>query len=774
MKIRYPYLKDINFLKNFDELHLKEQYVKITILDWNENSIKEIQGQVVSGSLNVDGQSSIRRTCSINFIADIAQVKLTDTKNLLSINKKVQLEIGFLNLTDRYLQYDKIWFPLGIFIIVNPSLSYNNTGVNISLQLKDKMCLLNGECGGVIPAAVDFANLEQYDENGQLIIKKPTIFKIIQEMVHHYGREQVGKILIDGLDTKVKQVVRWQGDKPLYLVEKKINKEEENSEKACFFTIDPTIPLSLSEEEGNYQEFSLGDDIGYQLVDFVYPDELIADAGSTVCSVLDTIKEKLGNFEYFYDINGNFIFREIKNYLNKKYSSQIIQEVKNNSIIKNLNANSNHYLFDSSMGRTVYRFSNKDIITSYANTPQYNMIKNDFIVWGTRKTLDGLEFPIRYHLAIDNKPQTGKYYEVYFYYDEEKGYEVPFLPHKTIIINEIINESLVFSINKRLILNGVEQEKTIYDILKTIISFRDPSKILVIHYNEEVSTSLEEGSLISLEEKMIFVSWNNEEQNFHDFQFPINISIIQTNDWRSELFLQGLFTRGESTDSNYYYTELLNEWPKLYNLKANEFSLDVPINSHVISINNLDSTSISSINSFYTGSWRDVSFNHMNSLDYFLDFISPQSGIGSLSIDLIGRRTKVLNDKGVNCIFEPEIPDYIIIENGDNVASDRKDCIENGYKYLQVDSSIISGLSKGGHYNGAFTAIQDLLYQHTSYNESITIQCLPIYHLEPNTRIFVDNEDSDIHGDYIIKSFSLPLDINGTMSITASKVLDKI
>jgi hypothetical protein len=35
---------------------------------------------------------------------------------------------------------------------------------------------------------------------------------------------------------------------------------------------------------------------------------LIANSGDTVTSVLDKIKNMLGEFEYFYDIDGRFIF----------------------------------------------------------------------------------------------------------------------------------------------------------------------------------------------------------------------------------------------------------------------------------------------------------------------------------------------------------------------------------------------------------------------------------------------------------------------------------
>jgi len=55
--------------------------------------------------------------------------------------------------------------------------------------------------------------------------------------------------------------------------------------------------------------FSYGMDVGYILSDFVYPTDLIGNAGDTVVTILDQIKNVLGNYEYFYDINGNFRFQ---------------------------------------------------------------------------------------------------------------------------------------------------------------------------------------------------------------------------------------------------------------------------------------------------------------------------------------------------------------------------------------------------------------------------------------------------------------------------------
>jgi hypothetical protein len=66
-----------------------------------------------------------------------------------------------------------------------------------------------------------------------------------------------------------------------------------------------------------------------------------------------------------------------------------------------------------------------------------------------------------------------------------------------------------------------------------------------------------------------------------------------------------------------------------------------------------------------------------------------------------------------------------------------------------------------------------MLSENTKYNESISFNAMPVYHLEPNSRVTVRDTDSQIYGDYIIKTISLPLDISGTMSISATRAIDR-
>ena len=668
MRENYEYLRDSDFLEFFDKEHLKEQYAKITILDWLENPIQDIQGIVTGGTITIDGNSSIRRTCNLSvFVNEDDYSRVLNVDNLISINKKVRLEIGFKNNTDRYTQYDMIWFPQGIFVVITPSISHSTSGTSISLQLKDKMCLLNGECGGTIPASTQFDEYETVDENGNWVIKKPVLYQIITEVVNHFGGEQLGKILISDLDTRVKQVMKWTGNTPVYL----INKDGSY-----------TMTTNYSEAYGNaYQSFEYGEDIGFIYTDFIYPNELIGDAGSTVCTILDKIKSLLGNYEYFYDIDGNFHFQEIKNYLNTSHATVELEKLTKDD-----------YIVDMSKGKTVYTFDNSNLITSYSNNPQYNMIKNDFVVWGIRENANGNEVPIRYHLAIDKKPKIGNTYECFFYEDPDDGLTKAKRP-------------IIYR-------NFDEIQKT-------------PGTVGTFYMAEDTGT--------------IYI-W--KDGNY--VPYTIGMTKVKTTDWRTELYLQGVQAEPLGTESNYYYTELLNEWPKLYDIRK--------------------STETENGETVYTGGYYDEVLKTPSDIDFYLDFIDSSAAISQFSISNIGRRTIVENDNDINCVFEPDIPDFVLIELGqDDTDEKRHECEDKGQNYIQVESK-----------NSAYVRVRELLYQYTSYNESITLQAIPIYHLEPNIRIGVRDIESSIFGDYMISTISIPLDISGTMTISATRALERL
>ena len=155
------YLKDTSFLRELDNESNKFYWVKITVLDQNEGPVQSIEGQVLPGSvISIDGSSSIRRTCNITFLAEEANNDLTNINNLLSVNKKIEVLIGIENHINSQYE-DVIWFPQGIYVIVQPTITNNLSSCTIQLTCKDKMCLLNGECAGNLPASVTFHEYDQ-------------------------------------------------------------------------------------------------------------------------------------------------------------------------------------------------------------------------------------------------------------------------------------------------------------------------------------------------------------------------------------------------------------------------------------------------------------------------------------------------------------------------------------------------------------------------------------------------------------------------------------
>lgn len=369
----FEYLNDMDFLTQLDKLHMRVQYAKIILLSFkDEEPIKEIQGSITSGNLSVNGSSAIRRTINLTMLASIDNSNLEDIDNEISINKKIKVLIGYDNPLKSYKNYgDIIWFPCGLFVLSSANISRSTSGWNISITGKDKMCLLDGTAGGTLPASITFhESLVQLD-NGDVEIQYPTIFQIIYEAVNHWGGEAIENIIITDIDEEIKMLVRYMGDKPVY------------------FSNDYQS-LSFEAQEDYPHMFSYGQDAGYKYTDFTYPGELVLNAGDTIVTLLDKIVSTLGNYEYFYNIDGKFVFQEIKNYLN---TGSPLLELSPEDYVRSYNN-----------AKFLYSLTDLDTTTAITRNPKYDNVKNDFYVWGKRKTSTGVEVSIRYHLAIDDKP----------------------------------------------------------------------------------------------------------------------------------------------------------------------------------------------------------------------------------------------------------------------------------------------------------------------------------------------------------------------------------
>lgn len=674
-----------NFLQLIDGFVNQKQYVKLTLLNWDEKPIRAIEGEISNGSLSKDGTSSVRRSCSINTSVSAQTYNPTDLKSDFSLNKKVYVEIGVKNYTQHYQDYPILWFPQGLFLIKSFSCNTSaGSALNLSITMRDKMSLLNGDAGGILPSTTIVDEMDTQLPTGETISKKVPLYGIIQEMVNHWGKEDLNNIVIEDVPLRIKRVMRWTGSYPLYLVSNGGTAEAGN------LSYIPQVELPTGQ---SYLTINNGDDAGYIYDDFYYPEELSMPAGSTVTDVLDKVKSLLGNYEYFYDVYGVFHFREIKNYLNTTQATVISEDMKMKD-----------YLSDNTLPKSVYTFSDDSNIVSINATPQYENIKNDYIVQGLRKgDSSNMAYQVFYHLAIDKKPKTGNYY-----------------PNILIYRDPYTNDKVA------------ARPTIIYDDLP------QPGEFNTIYYQEG---------------KAFYWSDSNEYKELEIIKFFDTFNPYLTKDWRTELYMQGLVAQKNGTDAGYYWPELQAGWPTIYDLELQQF------------IGESES--------------EDVRARALTDGNWYLDFIDINTPFGKYSVDAIGRRTNVTINEDINCLFQPEIPNIVFLnldledEDPEKFAKLRDECIDSGQPYAQTRGEVFAGFMTGGYKNGAFDQIKYDLLCHTTYQQSLSITSLPVFYLEPNSRITINDKITNTYGDYVVNNISIQLSPGSTMTMSANEVLER-
>ena len=734
-------VKDRDFLKRLDLENLKTTFVRITVMNMAEEPIQSIEGKVSAGSVNVNAGSAVRRTCNLTFVADEDEYDYNQLESLLSMNKKVQILIGVKNNIDKNYP-EIIWFKQGVFVINTLSISSNAQGIQISLQCKDKMCLLNGECGGGLPTSITFHEYDQLDAEGERYQVPQLIFDIIQTLVCNWGGENESNVIINDVPRQIKNIMRFVGDEQLY-----------------YHTTDSQYTLAPPTDHWDeYRVFNYNDDIGYKYVDFVYPGELISNIGDNVCSVLDTIVSTLGNYEYYYDIDGHFIFQEVKNYLNNSYNPSnmyigycVDPQGQAKSDLRLIDEN--NYLTDfNSNTKSEYVFTEGNgLISSYNNNPNYANIKNDYHIWGSNEGN-----PIHYHLAIKSKPDKMNKYLVNFIKDKDG---------KTTGGISYLGEPSISDLDF-----DVEVDPETGDYVLVIPDVKN-YKIEEGRDGELTLVCTKDASYESPETLRLT---NRLTENTY----------IPT-DWRAELYIRGLKKQAEQKRPDIYEQELLDNFDSIYDFEkvwlddnGEYIYIDIDTGEDVSQAEH-DLNPTQSINK--RGMFKTDIINKPNNLTYFLDYLEPNGKYEDCSIDSINMRIYSYQEEKIVKLYNTDIPDVIILNSSETDPEEiakreeiRNKCLSEGQKVSNVNGQIYNTLAENTLGYTAQETVRELLYQYTNFNENISLSTVPIYYLDVNSRITVQDKGSNIYGDFIIKSISVPLIANGEMNIGAVKALERI
>lgn len=712
-------LYDKDFLLELDKSKNKIIYAKITALTFDENPIQTIEGRVTQGSINIDGASAVRRTCSFTIVGQDF-----DYNNYYwGLNTKFKLEVGVQNFINPDYP-DIIWFKQGIYLITGFNTSRSTSNFSISISGKDKMCLLNGEVGGSLESSVDFGTIEEEVDN-HWVIRKIPIFEIIKNAVHVYGGEPYHNIIINDLDTYGKELLEYRLNTPAYLYSTYENsnsydniildgnrklfykkKEDEWSsaieaplKNISLDKFDSLVDSSLIDAHSEY-EFSetksedstwfhmavinFGDTIGYRITDLTFAGDLIANVGESITSVLDKIKNMLVEFEYFYNLDGQFVFQKKKNYISTMWGPEKREEDQKPQ-------------YSYSLGNADYIFSGGELITTFNNNPNLLNLRNDFSIWGERTTTGGVKIPIHIRYAIDNKP---------IYY-------------KTIKVDCENNEKdaqLILDYNKK---------------YNTNLKGKD-SEIYLTQADENYS----EAKIVDWREIIYQMALDYYSYNWLD-DFELRIGKENPD-----------FYPTGRTGYEQYYIDLQGFWRDIYNLNPKEEERE---------------------NFYLEGErkgWNKIIYETPHNLNFWFDFLDTQGELKQFGIKSIGNRPKSIKDTNVKSIYFRDTPEIQFVENISREAA------MSGMQLIQIPKAYGNIFSISAQGKSAKERLDELLYQHGYCIESVTINAIPIYYLEPNSRIYVDDKDSGINGYYNVSKITLPLTYNGTMSLTATKAQD--
>lgn len=759
------YLNDWEFLKKLFSYHVQEYWAYFTCLDFTtEKVLATISGKIISGSGNITAKSPVRRTASLNMIFDKQTGKLISEKNLISIDKKISFSIGLTNPFYGNPDYEDYWaygeiitFKMGVYFITSCNATAAATGGTVTVQLTDKMGKLNGSPGGILPATVAFHERLVFDANGDYSVENPLILEIINECVNHFGGESFNNIIIEDVPKLGRQVVIYNGDTPIWF---NINVDNTASFPATSFQISSNKPTGVGWGPNVGVRKTKGEVIGYLETPLTWPGELVKKSGSNVVQVLQDIQSSLGNYEFFYDVEGNFHFRQIQNYDKTGDAPLLIDPFEPNAYNQ---AVQNGYIPKYSNNVYLTEFATNDMVISPAFSPKYDNIKNDYICWGTRKDDDGNELAVRYHLAIDKIPKDSRIF------NSMNGSVIDWgenLCNKWIVAvrrnsPDMDDDNMILRYdfyrdpnNSTRILNPTDNPN--WFVMKD--GYWTPKPLTAPNVGEKYDPEIYCPAL-------------------QDY-FP-GISSAQF-DWREELYRSALMNYGNSATGNYaetnssnYDAELIAEWRDIYdptNISGNDSFRELWEGYFTDQITGAKP---------WTGYTPDTIIAPQK-LRYWLDIISSDAPIGRYGIDKIGRRTYTNENSKINEVYPEQVIDVVFFEipssakdpDGKLLQKKQQEYMGIGQNFCQLKADQMNMLTAKNSFGTCYEDVRQAFMEHTIFNSGITLQIIPIWYLDVNRVARFANEDLDVNGDYLIDSIGWNLGQGSpTMNITLSEAL---
>ena len=131
------------------QMNTRNAKIKVELLNFNFQTISSLEGKTTSGSIEVDANSDIRRTCNLSLVAKDIDKNMISEGGELWLDKYIKIYQGIDNPGDNN---KTVWWNMGIFLINNPNTVYSAADHTISFEGLDLMAKLTGRRNGQLPA----------------------------------------------------------------------------------------------------------------------------------------------------------------------------------------------------------------------------------------------------------------------------------------------------------------------------------------------------------------------------------------------------------------------------------------------------------------------------------------------------------------------------------------------------------------------------------------------------------------------------------------------
>ena len=118
----------------------RELYCKVNLLNYQFQVVDDISGVVLSDTWTISATSDIRRTGTLVILPDNDEAYKIQAGSKIFLDKYVQVYIGIKDEITNEIVYNN----MGIYLINNPTHTFDSTNNSITLQLVDLMAKLTG------------------------------------------------------------------------------------------------------------------------------------------------------------------------------------------------------------------------------------------------------------------------------------------------------------------------------------------------------------------------------------------------------------------------------------------------------------------------------------------------------------------------------------------------------------------------------------------------------------------------------------------------------